>query len=83
MYSSRTTTHADIAIIVFEGVIGNVYKKNMIEDTFPNLYMRPDVVDGLLKVQERLGIILVTQLEHGPLQRVLRILNTNGVHPIA
>jgi hypothetical protein len=62
-FTARSSPHPDILIIQFDGVLGGVYKKNMISPTFPNLYLRPDVIKGLQMLQQRFGLVLVINLD--------------------
>jgi hypothetical protein len=43
----RPRKYAKTVIMHFEGVLGDIVKKNMIDDSPPGLYLRPDVVGGL------------------------------------
>ncbi len=38
-------------IINFEGVLGDWYKRNMIDNSFPSLYFRPNVFSALRRLQ--------------------------------
>lgn len=41
------TRHKNILVINFEGVIGDYFKKNLIDISCPGLYMRPGSIQAL------------------------------------
>ena len=39
--------YRQVVVINFEGVIGDYYKKNLIDESSPGLYIRPGAIEGL------------------------------------
>mmetsp|Transcript_14864 Transcript_14864/g.27475 ORF Transcript_14864/g.27475 Transcript_14864/m.27475 type:complete len:453 (+) Transcript_14864:514-1872(+) len=73
---NRRPQHANspLAILNFEGVLGDFFEDNFWAKRLPALYLRPGWLKGLRQLSKNMQLVLVASCSHSKLNRLLELL---------